>query len=508
MDAALFAKLAMALAPVIVLVVVFERLDVFRLVSTGAVIAYILAGAALAALGYVANGHVMDGLPIGFTDYSRYVAPVIEEVLKALPIVALFALDRVGFKLDAAIAGFALGAGFSVYENVYLMTLFPGANLGVWIVRGFGTAVMHGGATALFAVITHEFSEHQAHREGRHARLYPWLFLPGLIVAIAIHSAFNHLPGDPLLAMFLAMLLIPLTLLVVFAKGGASAHDWLEHDHEGHAAMLAELRGGRFAETEEGRAIAALTQRLAPRIADAVKSWMELQLMLVLRAEEVLLAHEHGEAGGRRRGRARTVPSTRRPRPPNRPRRAPRHPAASAFQPQRPLRIAHAAPSRRQRARAPRLKRTCRSGPDEHVLEVAAVEAILGVFREALEGGFEALDRVLGAFGVWEVGGEQEELLAALADDGAGVLGGEGREAHRAADELRRRHAEARDHRVGLAPALPGAVEAAQEVRNPAGAQFDDAATQSRESVEDAVQGQRTEEVLRREAEREVILGP
>jgi RsiW-degrading membrane proteinase PrsW (M82 family) len=295
MDIALFAKLAVALAPVIVLVVVFERLDVFRLVSTGGVVVYLLAGAALAALSYIANGHVLDGLPIGFTDYSRYVAPVIEEIVKALPIVALFAFDRVGFKLDAAIAGFALGAGFSVYENLYLLALFPSANIGVWIVRGFGTAVMHGGATALFAVISHEFCEHQAHRVGRHARLYPWLFLPGLLVAIAIHSAFNHLPGDPLLAMFLAMLLIPLTLLVVFAKGGAAAHDWLEHDHDGHAAMLAELRTGRFAETDEGRAIAALTGRLSPRIAETVKSWIELQLALVLRAEEVLLAHERGE---------------------------------------------------------------------------------------------------------------------------------------------------------------------------------------------------------------------
>lgn len=295
MDVALLANLAVAVAPVIILVAVFERLDVFRLVSTGSVIGYVLAGAALAALGYVANDHTMDGLPIGFTDYSRYVAPVIEELLKALPIVALFAFDRVGFKLDAAIAGFALGAGFSVFENAYLLAIFPEANLGVWIVRGFGTAVMHGGATALFAVISHEFIEHQAHREGRHARLYPWLFLPGLLVAMAVHSAFNHLPGEPLLAMFLAMLLIPLTLLVVFAKGGATAHDWLEHDHEGHAAMLAEIRAGRFAETDEGRAVAALTARLAPRIAGDVKSWIELQLALVLRAEEVLQAHERGE---------------------------------------------------------------------------------------------------------------------------------------------------------------------------------------------------------------------
>ncbi len=295
MDWSLVAKLVVAVSPVIVLLVVFERLDVFRLVSGGSVAAYAFTGAALAALSYISNGHIMDGLPIGFTDYSRYVAPVIEETLKGLVIVALFATDRVGFKLDAAIAGFAVGAGFSVFENAYLLAAFPGASLGVWLVRGFGTATMHGGATALFAVITHEFSEHQAHRVGRHARLHPWVFAPGLLVAIAIHSAFNHLPGQPMLAMVAAMVLIPLTLLVVFAKGGATAHVWLEQDHEGHAQMLEDIRAGRFGDTEDGRALATLAQRFPRRIAEEAQAWIELQLALVLRAEEVLLAHERGE---------------------------------------------------------------------------------------------------------------------------------------------------------------------------------------------------------------------
>ena len=295
MDPGQIANLLVALAPVIVLLVVFERLDVFRLVSGGAVAAYAVVGAGLAALSYATNGHIMDGLPIGFTDYTRYVAPVIEEVLKALVIVALFATDRVGFKLDAAIAGFAVGAGFSTFENTYLLSIFPGASFGVWLVRGFGTAVMHGGATALFAVITHEFSEHQAHHNGSHTKLYPWVFLPGLLVAIAVHSAFNHLPGQPMVAMVGAMVLIPLTLLAVFAKGGATAHDWLEHDHERHAEMLADIRAGRFDDSEDGRALAALSQRFPAHIAREAREWIELQLALVLRAEEVLLAHERGE---------------------------------------------------------------------------------------------------------------------------------------------------------------------------------------------------------------------
>ena len=295
MDSVLLAKLFVAISPVVVLIVLFEGLDAFRLVSTGAVVAYLLIGAILAAIGYTSNGHVMDGLPIGFTDYSRYVAPPIEESLKAVVVVALFALGRIGFKLDAAIVGFTIGAGFALSENAYYLWLFPEANLGVWLVRGFGTAVMHGGATALFAVITHEFAEHRAHREGRISHLYPWVFLPGLAVAIVVHSAFNYFPGEPLLAMLIAFVVLPLTILLIFSKGGATAHNWLEHDHEAHAELLAEIRNGRFAETTDGRAVAAMANRFPARIAADVGTWIELQLTLVLRAEEVLLAQERGE---------------------------------------------------------------------------------------------------------------------------------------------------------------------------------------------------------------------
>ena len=114
-------------------------------------------------------------------------------------------------------------------------------------------------------------------------------------MAIAAHSAFNHLAGEPLIAMLAASVLLPLTILAVFSKGGVTAHSWLAHDHDAHAGMLADIRAGRFGDTEDGRAIAALAGRFPPRIAAEVQAWIELKLALVLRAEELLLANERGE---------------------------------------------------------------------------------------------------------------------------------------------------------------------------------------------------------------------
>ena len=60
---------------------------------------------------------------------------------------------RVGFLVDAAVLGFAVGAGFALVENVVYLRAITDAPLGLWLVRGLGTAVMHGGTTAMFAML-------------------------------------------------------------------------------------------------------------------------------------------------------------------------------------------------------------------------------------------------------------------------------------------------------------------------------------------------------------------
>ena len=73
---------------------------------------------------YPLSGRLLDTLPIGFSNYSRFVAPWIEEAIKGVIVILLFRLNRIGYKLDAMISGFAVGAGFSVVENIiYLMRL-------------------------------------------------------------------------------------------------------------------------------------------------------------------------------------------------------------------------------------------------------------------------------------------------------------------------------------------------------------------------------------------------
>ncbi len=294
MDADLLIKALIALAPVVLLLIVFDRLDAFNLINAWEIALLLAVGGGAAALSFIANLRVMDGFPIGFSAHSRYVSPVIEEILKAAPIIVLFARNRLGFKVDAAIAGFAVGAGFSVIENIWYLFLITDANVSAWLVRGFGTAIMHGSATAIFAIITHEMTERQAASAATSYRFDPLLFVPGLLVAMAIHSTFNHFPHQPLVIMALTLLLAPATIFLALIHSDRASQQWLSDDRAVHQKMLADIRAGRFAETERGKAVAAITARLGGRAGDA-RTYVELKTELILRAEELIHAAQAGQ---------------------------------------------------------------------------------------------------------------------------------------------------------------------------------------------------------------------
>ena len=151
-----------ALGPVLLFLLVLVYLDSFKLVSLRSVVGVLILGTLTGAAAYLLSGPTMDALHMDIERYSRFGAPVLEEFLKATAVIYLIARNRIGFMIDAAIMGLAIGAGFSLFENVYYANLFPDSNMAVFMVRGLGTAIMHGGTTAIFGVTAQSLSERHA----------------------------------------------------------------------------------------------------------------------------------------------------------------------------------------------------------------------------------------------------------------------------------------------------------------------------------------------------------
>src|SRR5258706_2134916 len=168
-------RAGLGLLPVLCFLSALLFLDSYKLVKLRAVVLVVACGALAAGAAYLVNGELLGATTIEFVTFTRYGAPMVEELLKALVIALLVRGHRIGFLVDAAILGFAAGTGFALVENLLYLHLAPDARTGTWIVRGFGTAVMHGGATAIFAILGVAGLEHgrQGAPPGLLARVSP-----------------------------------------------------------------------------------------------------------------------------------------------------------------------------------------------------------------------------------------------------------------------------------------------------------------------------------------------
>jgi hypothetical protein len=119
---------ALALLPVASFLAVLVLLDSYKLVRLRAVVGVVLAGMLVAGVAYAVNGALLPD--IKFATYTRYVAPPVEEALKALVIAALIRAHRIGFLVDGAIFGFAVGTGFAMVENLDYLAIEAGGGAG------------------------------------------------------------------------------------------------------------------------------------------------------------------------------------------------------------------------------------------------------------------------------------------------------------------------------------------------------------------------------------------
>lgn len=283
---------AVALAPVLVFLAGLLWLDGYKLLRPAAVALALLGGMALGLASYAAADTLLQGFGLTRPAYSRWVAPLVEEALKGLVIVALIRASRIGFLVDGAIYGFAVGSGFALFENLYYLQIVQGAGMATWIVRGFGTAVMHGGTTALLAVIALAFL---ARWPAARAAAY----LPGFVAAALIHGAFNQLGHAPQLATLVIVVLVPAALLVAFHLGERALSRWLGTGFDADAQMLALINSGDFAASPPGVYLSNLKRNLeGPLVAD-ILCYLRVHTELALRAKGLLMMRESGfEASG------------------------------------------------------------------------------------------------------------------------------------------------------------------------------------------------------------------
>jgi RsiW-degrading membrane proteinase PrsW (M82 family) len=282
-----FIHALLGLLPVCCFLAALVYLDSYKLVPIRWVLAVIVLGCGTAVLSYPINLLGLEWVGIEFATYTRYFAPFVEESLKALVIIVMMRHNRIGFLVDAAILGFAVGAGFAIFENLLYLRIVPDTQLGTWIVRGFGTAIMHGGATAIFAVASRSIVR-------RKQTLGTAAYLPGYVVATITHSVFNHFFFAPIVNTLAVLLCLPMMLVAVFDRSERAVSEWLGTGFDADTELLQLINSGEFSASKVGLYLHTLKEKFeGPVVADLL-CYLRLHTELSIRAKGLLMMREAG----------------------------------------------------------------------------------------------------------------------------------------------------------------------------------------------------------------------
>jgi protease PrsW len=292
-------RLAISILPVFLFLATLIYLDSFKLVKISFVLRTILAGCVAAVASYFINIFLLNNLSVDLPTYTMYISPVIEEFLKASFIIYLLAKNKMGFMVDAAIYGFAVGAGFAFIENIYYLSSLNQTNLIIWFIRGFGTAVMHGGTTALFAIVTKNIADRK--KEFKLYQIIPgvifaylYQLLPGFLFAMGIHSFFNHFVFSPVILTVLQLIALPAIIGYVFYRSEILLKQWMETGMDNDVKLLEQINEGKFSESHGGTYILSLQDKFSGTVLADMLCLIKIKLELAIQAKGMLLMREAG----------------------------------------------------------------------------------------------------------------------------------------------------------------------------------------------------------------------
>ncbi len=280
-------RILVSILPVVAFLIALIFLDSYKLVRFRSTLLTVLIGFVTAFICYLVTSRLTDTPELGIENYSLYIAPLVEEILKASYIIYLISSKRVGFMVDAAIHGFALGTGFAIIENIYYLKSLPDSNLLVWIVRGFGTAVMHGGVTALFGIVSKSLTERLG--SGRIG-----FFMPGLLMAVIIHSLYNHFFVSPVFSAVILVVGLPLLMIAVFQQSETALKKWLGVGFDTDAELLKMITTGNISKTRIGEYLISLKSRFPGEVVADMLCLLRIHVELSIKAKGTLLMREAG----------------------------------------------------------------------------------------------------------------------------------------------------------------------------------------------------------------------
>jgi RsiW-degrading membrane proteinase PrsW (M82 family) len=280
-------KFIISLIPVFLFLVMLLYLDSLNLVNKTWLSVALVWGVVSAGMSFLVNTYLIHNLNLPFETYSRYIAPLVEESLKFSLLLLMIRKGKIGFMIDGAIYGFSIGAAFAFCENLFYLFYFTedNGNIMIWITRGLGTALMHSGTTAIFAV--------QCMSAINRQKNFVVAALTGAIVTYIIHGIFNQFLVSPIISTIIILVITPVILIFIFQANEKSIRNWLEMEFDSEAIMIKMIKKGRFSETKAGAFLVSIKNHFPAEVVVDMYCFISLYLELSMKAKTLMMLREN-----------------------------------------------------------------------------------------------------------------------------------------------------------------------------------------------------------------------
>ncbi len=277
-----------ALLPVVIYIFVVYRIDSFALVSVKRLLLLVVCGMA-AALACFGLFQFMG---------NDWLNPILEEVVKAIPLLVLASRKRIVFFIDSVICGAAVGGGFSILENIFYLLLGDGLSMGTVLFRGLEVALIHMGCSALVAAglmfAVRLVERRRSRLEIKRKDVWMTVFL--LVAAPALHVFHNAFHFNPLLQFLFVFGVMGGLLVWTYQYDGDMIHRWLDRGLDKQIELLQSIREGKLAEIKTGAYLLSVKDSFPPEVFFDLICYVELNIELSVAAKSRFMLHEAGLA--------------------------------------------------------------------------------------------------------------------------------------------------------------------------------------------------------------------
>ena len=248
-----------ALLPVVIYIFVVYKIDNFSLISVKNLLLQVLCGmvTALACFGlFQLTGEMLAD------EHSDYINPVLEELVKGLPLLYLASRKKIVFFIDSVICGAAVGGGFSILENIGLMLVI-------------------------------RLIERSRSRLGlKRSDIAMSVFL--LLEAPVLHVCHNAFHFNPLMQFIFVFGTMGGLLMWTYFYDVDMIHRWLDKGLDKQLALLDSIKDGHLDDTPTGVFLESVKDAFPPEDFFDIICYVQLNVELNVAAKSRVMIRESG----------------------------------------------------------------------------------------------------------------------------------------------------------------------------------------------------------------------